>query len=177
VAPPSNTLPRRRSSRRGFSMLEAVIASSILAFAIPSAVAGMIFVRRSVAANNLRAIAIHAAQRSIESLRAMGAAALGEKLQFNGVAENGFEEVWEADAVALGLVAPTTRLRALFEKDAGSGEWREDPQGATTMALTATLVANGDSTGRTENLVRVYLDFEWASGGRMFREALFAVIY
>jgi len=158
-------------------MIEAVIASALLAVIVPSAFAGMAHVRSSIAADNLRAIALRAGQRTIESLRARGAGKLAQSLAFNGVAANGIDEVWEADAVALGLVESPIRLRALFAKDDATGQWVESPEGATLMTVEAWIVSNGDATGRSENSVRAFVELEWSSGSRRFHESLFAVVY
>jgi hypothetical protein len=173
--------PAARRSRpqgsEGHTLAEAMIASAILAFVFSTAVAGMIFIRQAVWSNNLRAAALFNAQRTLESLRSEGAEKLGALLAYNSAPNNGFEDVWEADAVAAGLADPEIRLRARFRRDQRTGGWIEEPGGRYAMRQSVWLVSNGDATSRFERGVRIYLDAEWKIGGRIYREALFTIVY
>lgn len=165
---------------RGMTLTESLIAISIMAlFSIGSLSAiPIVHYKRNI--TKLRTNAILSLENNIELLRSVGYDDLKDKLQWNGVADNDIDDVWEYDPVAGGELGQSVILRRGFEVPAG-GEggteaWQEIEDYAVVARQTCSLVAAGTEEARTEKFLRVSLTVEWDFRERRFQESLYTLI-
>lgn len=171
----------RFHNQQGFTLVESLIAISLLGLFSIGTLTAIPIIQYKSATTSLRSSAIMSMESGMEVLRSTGFTDLEANLAWNGIADNGLNDVWEYDPVVGGELAPMVTLRRGFAKGEETGghepdNWVEVTEQAVIANQTCSVVAAGTALGRSEQFLRVTLNCQWNFRGRVFQESLYTII-
>ena len=160
-----------RCKRQGFTLVEVMIASGLLALAFLGSIAAITTVQRDAVRNNLRSVALFTAEQTIEQLRARGKDALLPELELD---DGGNTAIWIYDPVTAGDLPGQLTLRTGY--DIVDGATIQDASRDIGMTLQC-LVMTADASGTPDTTyLNVSVDVSWSFLGRTHTDSLYTIL-
>ncbi len=158
----------RKRKTSGFTLIEVVIASGILAIGFIGAVGSIIITTRGAMNNTMRSVALFSAEQSIEQLRSIGKDTLLTSMTL-------VNSVWEFDPVADSTIPSTLVIHSTYVDDGAGGLILDTSLDRSITQQCVVLAADNGGVADT-TFVTVNLDIQWTLNGRIFTDSLQTII-